>query len=86
MGLCMIPELMAIGDVGFWISIPITALVGWVYVMMELVGDYTENPFQGMANDIPMLSLCRTIEIDLREILKESDLPAPIKAKKNILM
>ncbi|MGK0426801.1 MAG: putative membrane protein [Ulvibacter sp.] len=82
----MIPELMAIGDVGFWISIPITALVGWVYVMMELVGDYTENPFQGMANDIPMLSLCRTIEIDLREILKESDLPAPIKAKKNILM
>jgi putative membrane protein len=82
----MIPELMAIGEVGFWISIPITALVGWVYVMMELVGDYTENPFQGMANDIPMLSLCRTAEIDLREILNESNLPDPIKAKKNILM
>ncbi|MFT6872815.1 MAG: putative membrane protein [Roseivirga sp.] len=82
----MIPELMAIGEFGFWISIPITALVGWVYVMMELVGDYTENPFQGMANDIPMLSLCRTVEIDLREILKETNLPDPIKAKKNILM
>lgn len=82
----MIPELMAIGELGFWISIPITALVGWVYVMMELVGDYTENPFQGMANDIPMLSLCRTVEIDLREILNESNLPDPIKAKKNILM
>ncbi len=82
----MIPELIAIGEVGFWLSIPITALVGWVYVMMELVGDYTENPFQGMANDIPMLSLCRTAEIDLREILKESNLPSAIKAKKNILM
>lgn len=82
----MIPELIAIGELGFWLSIPITALVGWVYVMMEVVGDYTENPFQGMANDIPMLSLCRTIEIDLREILKEPDLPSPIKAKKNILM
>jgi len=67
----MIPELMKIGDIGIWLSIPITALIGWVYVMMELVGDYSENPFQGMANDIPMLSLCRVIEIDLREMLGE---------------
>ena len=49
----MIPELMKVGDWGFWLSIPIAALIGWVYVMMEIVGDYSENPFQGMANDIP---------------------------------
>ncbi len=82
----MIPELMAVGDWGFWLSIPITALIGWVYVMMEVVADYTENPFQGMANDIPMLSLCRTIEIDLREMLGETDLPKPIASKNDILM
>jgi putative membrane protein len=82
----MIPELMKIGDWGFWLSIPITALIGWVYVMMEVVGDYSENPFSGMANDIPMLSLCRTIEIDLREMLDETDLPKPIEAKNDILM
>lgn len=82
----MIPELMNLGETGFWLSIPITALVGWVYVMMEVIGDYSENPFQGMANDIPMLSLCRVIEIDLREMLKETDLPSSIKAKHGILM
>jgi putative membrane protein len=82
----LIPELLELGDWGFWLSIPIAALLGWVYVMMEIVGDYTENPFQGMANDIPMLSLCRTIEIDLREMLGEKELPAPIKAKNDILM
>lgn len=82
----MIPELMKIGDLGLWISIPITVLIGWVYVMMELVGDYSENPFQGMANDIPMLSLCRVIEIDLREMLGETDLPPSVKAKNGILM
>ena len=64
----MIPELMQIGDWGIWLSIPITALIGWVYVMMEVIGDYTENPFQGMPNDIPMMSLCRVIEIDLRAV------------------
>ena len=82
----MIPELLQLGDWGLWLSIPITALIGWVYVMMEVIGDYTENPFQGMANDIPMLSLCRVIEIDLREMLGETDLPPKIEAKKGILM
>ncbi|MEO1052268.1 MAG: bestrophin family ion channel [Bacteroidota bacterium] len=82
----LMPELIKVGELGFWIAIPITTLVGWIYVMMEVVGDYSENPFQGMANDIPMLSLCRTIEIDLREMLGEKDLPPPIEAKQNILM
>jgi putative membrane protein len=82
----LIPTMMPLGDYGIWLSIPITVLIGWVYVMMEIVGDYTENPFQGMANDIPMLSLCRTIEIDLLEMMGETDLPNPIEAKKGILM
>ena len=82
----MIPELMKLGDWGLWLSIPITALIGWIYVMMEVVGDFSENPFQGMANDIPMLSLCRIIEIDLREMLNEENLPPSIEAKNGILM
>jgi putative membrane protein len=82
----MIPELLEVGDYGLWLSVPITALIGWVYVMMEVIGDYSENPFQGMGNDIPMLSLCRTIEIDLREMLGETDLPPVIESKKGVLM
>jgi len=82
----MVPELMKAGTLGLWVSIPLTVLIGWIYVMMEIVGDYTENPFQGMANDIPMLSLCRTIEIDLRQILGEQNVPPPIQPKNDILM
>ena len=85
----MIPALMALtpeSHLGLLLSVPITALVGWVYVMMEVIGDYSENPFQGMANDIPMLSLCRVIELDLREMLGETDLPPSVEAKNGILM
>lgn len=82
----MVPELMKLDSWGVWLAIPITTLVGWVYVMMEVIGDYTENPFQGMANDIPMLSLCRVIEIDLREMLGETELPPAVKAKNGVLM
>lgn len=79
-------EFEKLSDYGVWWSIPFSALVGWVFYMMESVGDYSENPFQGMANDIPMLALCRTIEIDLREMLGEADIPEPIQAKQGVLM
>jgi len=82
----MASEFIKMGDWALGLSVPFTILVCWVYVMMELVGDYTENPFEGMGNDIPMLSLCRTIEIDLREMLGETDLPPAIKEKNGILI
>jgi len=75
-----------LGGIGMFMAVPLTVLVAWVYLMMELVGDYSENPFEGLGNDIPMLSLCRVIEIDLLEMLGETDLPPPIQPQNNILM
>ncbi|PCJ64772.1 MAG: hypothetical protein COA58_10875 [Bacteroidetes bacterium] len=74
------------GDWGAWLSIPFTIIVGWVFLMMELVGDYSENPFEGLPNDVPMLSLCRTIEIDLKEMLGEEELPTSIEPINDVLM
>lgn len=82
----MVSEFAKLGEFGAWLSVPFTVLIGWVYVMMELVGDYSENPFEGLGNDVPMLSLCRTIEIDLRQMLGETDLPPAIEPKKGVLM
>lgn len=82
----MLPEVLESGTVNFWLAVPICLLLGWIYIMMELIGDYSENPFSSMANDIPMLSLCRTIEIDLREMLGEKDLPPPVQSNQGVLM
>jgi putative membrane protein len=82
----MVAEFHKLGDYGAWLSIPFSVIVGWVFIMMELVGDYSENPFEGLGNDIPMLSLCRVIEIDLREMLDETDLPASVEAVDGVLM
>jgi putative membrane protein len=45
---------------------------------MELIGDYSENPFEGLHNDVPITSMARGIEIDIRQMLDETNLPAPI--------
>ncbi len=82
----MITQFESIGQYGAWVSIPFTVLISWVYLMMELVGDYSENPFEGLGNDIPMLSLIRVIEIDLLGMLGEEDIPKPIQPINDILM
>jgi putative membrane protein len=82
----MVSEFHKLGHWAMWLSVPFTVIVGWVYMMMEMVGDYSENPFEGLGNDIPMLSLCRVIEIDLREMLGETDLPPAIEPTNGVLM
>lgn len=54
--------------------------------MMEIIGDYSKNQFQRMPNDIPMMSLGRVLEIDLREMLGETDLPPKVEVKNVVLM
>lgn len=82
----MLREFERLGDNLVWLTIPFSIVVSWVFTSMEKVGESTENPFEGGANDVPITSMSRTIEIDLREMLDEKDLPPPIQALHNILM
>lgn len=82
----MLGEFSKLGDGAIWLTVPFSALVAWVFNMMEKIGEATENPFEGSANDVPITAITRTIEIDLREMLGERDIPPPLQPKNNILM
>lgn len=82
----MLNEFQKLGDHFVWLTIPFSVVVSWVFTSMEKVGESTENPFEGGANDVPITSMSRTIEIDLREMLDEKDLPPAITPSHNILM
>ena len=69
------------GQMG-WLAVPFSVLVAWMYVAIDQVGASTENPFEGGANDVPITHLCRTIEVELRTMLGERDLP-PLPAPAN---
>ena len=62
-----------------WLVYPFSLLVSWVFILMELIGDYSENPFEGLYNDVPISTMARDIEIDIRQMLDETDLPKPIE-------
>jgi ion channel-forming bestrophin family protein len=81
----MLQEFDRLGDF-IWLSIPFSALSGWIFTTMEKIGESTESPFEGSANDVPITAISRTIEIDLREMLGMGNVPAALKPENNILV
>jgi putative membrane protein len=82
----LIAQFDKMGPYETWLFIPTVTIISWIFLIMELVGDYSENPFGGLGNDIPMLSICRAIEIDLKEMIGDEEIPKPIVAQNGILL
>lgn len=82
----LIEDFEKVGPHFVWMVIPFNGIVTWVFVLMEMIGDYSENPFEGTYNDVPISSISRTIEIDLKEMLAEKDIPAPTQPVDGMLM
>jgi putative membrane protein len=82
----LVAEFEKAGPHYVWMAIPFNGVVTWVFVLMEMIGDYSENPFEGTYNDVPISSISRTIEIDLKEMLGEKDIPPALQAVDGMLM
>lgn len=75
-----------IGDIFVWFCIPIYTAVAWIFHTMERIGRMGENPFEGTANDVPISTIARGIETDLRQNLGESpeEIPEPFPVEYGI--
>lgn len=82
----IVGELADRGNPMIWLTVPISVVISWIFWTMESVGDSSEDPFENFINDVPMSALCRTIEIDLRQMLGETDTPPPLQSENDILM
>ena len=54
-------------------------LVSLFFFMLEAIAIYLQDPFQNRPSDIPMTALCRTIEINLLELVEASQIPESLK-------
>lgn len=72
--------------INLWLTIPFSVLISWVFYQMELIGEYSEHPFEGLIGDIPITSITRNLEIEILYSLGETELPKPITAVDGILM
>ncbi|WP_142784003.1 bestrophin family protein [Changchengzhania lutea] len=72
-GKTMVDDFFYIGQNFIWLGIPFCGIVSWAFHIMERMARVGENPFEGTVNDVPISTISRGIEIDLRQMLDEND-------------
>ncbi len=81
---CVLLPLAMVRDLG--LATPLgSTLVGFIFLALDRVGADLENPFENRVYDVPLTSITRTIEINLRQGLGQTDLPAPLEPKDGVL-
>ena len=82
----LVAEMSKFGEHGIWLVIPFSVLISWVFMTMEQIGEASENPFDNGSSDTPMSAICRNIEIDILEMLDETNLPPKIEPFNDVLL
>jgi len=74
---CFLLPFGLVDSIGFMTPF-VVAIVAYTFFGLDALGDELEEPFGLEANDLPLDTICRAIEIDLRAALQEPLLPAPL--------
>ena len=81
---CLLLPLALVNNMGWFTPLGST-LVGFIFLALDRIGRDLEDPFDNRIYDIPLSSMSRTIEINLRQVLGERSLPEPLQPVGGVL-
>lgn len=81
---CMVLPLSMVMTLG-WLTPLGSTVVGFIFLAFDRIGRDLEDPFENSIYDIPLTSITKTIEINLRQLLGESSLPVAEQATHGVL-
>ncbi|UTW63876.1 hypothetical protein KFE98_06990 [bacterium SCSIO 12741] len=64
----------------------VTLVIGFTFFMIEAIAVFMQDPFENRPNDTPMTAISRTIEINIRQMLGETELPEAVKPENGVLL
>ncbi|MCC5939811.1 MAG: hypothetical protein JJU34_21190 [Lunatimonas sp.] len=84
---CTLLPMVFVADLG-WKAIPVSVIVSFVFLALDMIGERTEDPFENRLEDTPMTALSLTIETNLREQLKEGKerFPEKYSAERGVVL
>ncbi|WP_022823866.1 bestrophin family protein [Hymenobacter norwichensis] len=78
-------SLGLVETIDLW-EVPVLMIIASTYFLLERTARYLQDPFTNKPTDTPVTSISRTIEINLKQLLQEKDIPAPIAPHEYYLM
>ena len=74
---CFLLPFGLVDSIGFMTPFVVT-IVAYTFFGLDALGDELEEPFGIEPNDLPLDAMCRAIEIDLRNHLRDANVPPPL--------
>jgi putative membrane protein len=81
---CLLLPVGMVVDLGWFTPLGST-VVGFMFLALEKIGRDLEDPFENRIHDIPLTSITTNIEINLRQLLGETELPSAVQPVDGIL-
>ncbi|UPG91750.1 hypothetical protein L2Y96_08285 [Luteibacter aegosomaticola] len=83
-GFCLLLPLSLVESLGLWTPLGST-VAGFLFLALLQIGNDMQNPFENLDDDVPLTTLTRAIEIDLRDMLGETHELKPVQPENGIL-
>ena len=71
---------IALNNVAGIFEIPLLLLIASAFFLLEKSATHMQDPFEHKPTDTAVTTLARTIEINIKQLLKETQIPEPLKA------
>ena len=81
---CVLLPLALVTNMGWFTPLGST-LVGFIFLALDKIGRDLEDPFDNTIYDVPITSISRGIEISLKQLLGDKDLPEAEKPVAGVL-
>lgn len=72
---------IALMDISFYFEIPLLLLISTAFFLLEKSATYMQDPFENRPTDTPVTAIARNIEINIRQLLNDTDVPKALNTE-----
>jgi putative membrane protein len=84
--LFVITLAISLGNIEWYFEIPLLLMISSAFFLLEKSATHMQDPFSNKPTDTAMNAISRTIEINLRQLVHDREVPAPYPAEHFYLM
>ncbi len=77
---------ISLKDVAGFFEIPLLLIISTAFFLLEKSATHMQDPFENKPTDTAMTAIATTIEINIKQLLKETEIPQPHKPEKFYLL
>lgn len=73
---------IALRDIESYFEIPLLLVISTTFFLLEKSATHLQDPFRNRPTDTAVTAIARTIEINIKDLLKETNIPQPLQPEK----